>query len=645
MQKKITLLFFLFTILKLTAQVTLTIPQIQGTGYSSEYNSQKIQTTGIVTAIFTGTGKIGGYFLQDETGDFNSATSDGIFVSASSSNQAIGDKIKITGTVTENSGRTQVGSITSQTLISSGNKLPVTKIKYNADNFNWEQYEGMLVEFDQTLYVNSNNNFQQYGQLSLYPSRIFSPTNQTFPGTVEYFELISANSKPQIILDDGITTTYYNPLALADSYGTRRTGEKTNNLQAVVDFASFKYVIYPASIPVFFGNSRPLVLSQPTNYNLKVCAANLEIYLTTNFGQGYGPENETLAARQHTKIIAALLAIDADIYGLIEIEQGQEALKKIVNALNAATVEGLYGFVDDGGTIYGTYTKVGFVYRTDKVAPYLSIKNNDSPSPLKRKKLQAFTLKSNNERFIFSLNHFKAKSGCSSATGADADQGDGQSCYNSTRVNESYSTIDFININKNYYNDQDVLIMGDLNAYGKEDPITTLANGGYTDLHRAFHADSSYSYVYNNQAGYLDNALTSLSLKNQISGLTVFHLNADEPGMFEYSGSEYQPDMYRYSDHDPVIVYLNLNKQTPIPTLEEKQVNVFPTLVDETFTITNAAGATFDLYTIDGLKIKSQNIENNEFRVEIGDLNLLQGAYFLRIFKNEILQRIILMKK
>lgn len=642
---KTLLFFFSILIFQAAAQTTLTIPQIQGNGASSPYISQKIKTTGIVTAKFIGSGKIGGYFLQDVTGDGNTATSDGVFVSTSTDNVAIGDKINLTGTVSENSGRTQIGSITAQTLVSSGNQLPATKVQYNPDNFNWEQYEGMLVDFDQVLYVNSNYNLQQFGQLSLYPSRIFNPTNQALPGSADYFSLITANSKPQILLDDGITTTAYKPLPLADAYGTRRTGERVKNLIAVVDYTSGKYVLYPASTPVFYGNSRPIAPALPSKYNLKVCASNLEIYLTTNFGQGYGPDSEELAARQHTKIMAALLAIDADIYGLIEIEQGQEALKKIVNALNTATVAGRYTYVNDGGTINGTYTKVGYVYRTDKVTPYLSIKNNDSPSPLRRKKAQAFTLKSNNERFIFSLNHFKAKSGCSSATGDDADQGDGQSCYNATRVAESNSTLNFLRTNKTYYSDADVLIMGDLNAYGKEDPITTLIAGGYTDLHSAYHADSSYSYVYNNQAGYLDNALASSSLKNQVAGLSVFHVNADEPAMFEYSGSAYQPDMYRYSDHDPVMVYLNLGEYTDIPGVDNEDIKLFPTLFDDYFTVTNAAGGTLEIYTLNGVKILQQNIENNENHIDISSLKLLPGAYIVRIDLLGKLKRMIIFKK
>ena len=644
MQNKI-LLFILILSIHISAQTVLTIPQIQGSGTSSSYTSKLVKTTGIVTAKFIGTGKIGGYFLQDPDGDGNIATSDGIFVSTTSDVVSVGDKVTVTGTVTENSTRTQIGTVTAQTVVSSGNTLPVTKVLYNADTFNWEQYEGMLLQFNQTLYVNSNYYFEQYGQLSLYPSRLYSPTNQFLPGTTDYSNLVNANAKTQITLDDGITTSNYTPLPLADVSGTRRTGERVTGLLAIADYSGSSWVIYPASTPVFYGNSRPLTPTNLGNYNLKVCAANLEYYLPTNYGQGYGPSTATEAAHQQIKIVSALLAIDADIYGLVEIEEGQTALSTLATALNSATVAGRYSYIDDAGSINGTYTKVGYLYRTDKVTPYLSLKNNNSPTPMYRKKAQAFTLKSNSERFIFCLNHFKAKSGCSSATGTDADQGDGQSCYNATRVAEATSDISFLNTCKTYYSDQDVLIMGDLNAYTKEDPIQTFVNAGYTDMHRAFHADTAYSYVYNGQAGYLDHALASASLKTQITGVTVFHVNADEPSMFEYSGTAYKPDMYRYSDHDPVVAGILLGNINVTPVIDDNMISVFPTIIDDNFTVSNAAGATIILYSVNGTKLLQLPVDNDEQQIKITDLYLNSGVYIVRVDKSDESKRMLILKK
>ena len=630
--------FFGYT---LSAQTSVTIPQIQGTGATSSYVSQKVKTSGIVTSKFIGTGKVNGYFLQDAAGDGNPLTSDGIFVSTTTDNIAIGDKLEVTGTITENSGRTQLGTITLQTKISSGNALPVTKVQYNADTWNWEQYEGMMLEFNQTLFVTSNTNLVQYGQLSLNPTRVYTPTNQFLPKSAEYAALVQSNGKPQLILDDAITTLNYTPIQLAAANGTRRTGERVTNLRAVVDYASTQYVLYPAETPIFYGNSRPTAPTELGEYNLKVCAANLENFLVESFDPTYGgPTDAAQSAKQLTKITAAMLAIDADIYGLIEVQQGQTALTALANAMNNASVAGRYSFVNDGTTVNGTYNKVAYLYRTDKVTPYLTLKNNNV-SPINRKKAQAFILKSNNEKFIFCINHLKAKSGCSSATGADADMGDGQSCYNYTRVQEVNSILAGISgTYKSYYGDEDVLIMGDLNAYGKEDPIQSLIQGGFTDLHRAFHADSAYSYVYNNEAGYLDNALASASLLPQVTGVSVFHVNADEPTLFGYAAAGYQPNMYRYSDHDPVVVGLSLGKSHTI-TPAADSINISPTLVKDHFVVKNAMNTDIQIVSINGKVLKADHIISNSQDINISNLRLSSGIYFVRIMDNGVVKRLV----
>ena len=629
-------------------QTNLTIPQIQGTGASSSYVSQIVKATGIVTAKFIGSGKAGGFFIQDPLGDNNSLSSDAVFVSTVTDNISIGDNVEITGTVSEVGGRTQLGNITKTVILSSNNALPVIKLKYDATTWNWEQYEGMLLQFDQTLYVTSNSSLLQYGQLTLNPSRRYNPTNQFLPLSAGYTSLLSTNAQPQLILDDGITTLNYSPPVFADASGSRRPGERISNLQAVVDCVNSSYVLYPAKAPVFYGNPRPTVPTELGNYNLKICAFNLEVYLYDSFGTGFGPADATQAAQQHTKILTALLAIDADVFGLIEIQQGQSALQKLVTALNTATVAGRYAYVDDGGSSYGSYTKVAFLYRADKVTPYLSLKSNDLPSsaPKYRKKAQAFTLKSNNEKFIFSINHFKAKSGCSSATGSDADQSDGQSCYNYTRVQEANSTLTFATTCKSFYGDNDVIIMGDLNAYGKEDPIQTLVSGGYVDLHRAFHADSAYSYVYNNQAGYLDNALASATMKPQVTGVSVFHINADEPEIFGYSGSAYQPTMYRSSDHDPVVVGLALGVFTSVDNLtQDDKMRISPSIVRDYFIVSNANGLKIMLYNADGRLLKQEMISSDNYQIDIGGLNLSSGVYMVKAEGVSGVKRIIVFNR
>jgi predicted extracellular nuclease len=180
-----------------------------------------------------------------------------------------------------------------------------------------------------------------------------------------------------------------------------------------------------------------------------------------------------------------------------------------------------------------------------------------------RKMIQGFILIENDERFIFSINHFKAKSG--TGTGKNADQGDGQGIFNYNRTLEAISLLQNMASYQSFYEDKDVLIMGDLNAYAFEDPIRTLTDANMYDLHRYFHADSSYSYVYGEQAGYLDHAIANDALIKQVTGMNAWHVNSDESDYYTYDKSNDQT-VFRYSDHDPVLVGLRLDSTRSIPS-------------------------------------------------------------------------------
>lgn len=635
---------FLFSILVFTVsgQVDVTIPAIQGSGNSSPYNGQNVKTNGVVTAVFVGSGTINGFFMQDKTGDGNPGTSDGIFV-YSPNNTTIekGDEISITASVSEYFNKTQLSNASNITVLSKGNTIQPQKIIYDINNWNWESYEGMLVEFQQPLYVNNNYYLEQRGELELGVRRKPIPTNIALPLSTEYSALVNENSFPPIILDDAVTTNYALPIVFADENGTRRLGEKVDKLQAVVDYANSKFVFYPAGEVRFFGNPRSRTHDDIGNYNLKVCGFNLEYYLVQNYGGQFGAANLDEFNRQHAKIVDALYAIDADVYGLVEIEQGQAALTKLVQALNAKSGTNNYTFINDGGNASGSYTKAAYLYRSDKVTPVGNLTNINTSVP-NRKKIQGFELKSNKEKFIFSINHFKAKSGCNSATGNDADQGDGQSCYNYTRVLEANAVMNAINAGKGNYGTENVLVMGDLNAYAKEDPIRAFVDKGYVDLHQQFHADSAYSYVFRTETGYLDHAIANESLAPQITGVTAFHINADELPIYGYDQAKWDVGMFRSSDHDPIIVGIALG-QSSNGNITDNSLNVYPTVVSDLLNIEVADRSVVQIYSVSGIKLFEKEIENQE--ISIKNAGLLQGAYILRVlYDGKIHQQIIFVK-
>jgi hypothetical protein len=94
-----------------------------------------------------------------------------------------------------------------------------------------------------------------------------------------------------------------------------------------------------------------------------------------------------------------------------------------------------------------------------------------------------------------------------------------------------------------------------------------------------FQGEEAYSYVFDGQLGYLDHALASASLAGEISGVTDWHVNADEPDLIDYEmtfklpaqDALFAPDPFRYSDHDPVIIGLNVCDEIA-PTFESVSV-------------------------------------------------------------------------
>lgn len=484
----------------------------------------------------------------------------------------------------------------------------------NADNWSYldlRPYVGQTIQFSVPFYV-CNNYYSS--ELTISPRRIYQPTNQAFPLSDEYYSTLSLNS--------------YGTITLNKVSGYHRLGEQLHNLTVQVN--SYREVSLVSC--EWRGNTRAELekgfdldaINMRGEHSLLVCCMNLEYYLVENLGEGYGPESYTEHQKQRAKVSKALAKIDADIYGFVEVGQGQSALKEIAADLTARTGR-QFVHVDDGGSVSGTYTKSGFVYCSEVVEPYGKLRENNTGVQA-RKKTQAFTEKATGERFLLSVNHFKAKSGRGS--GDNADQGDGQGSYNGDRKREAISVLENYAKDCIFYNDSDILIMGDLNAYAMEDPITILRDGGMTDLHRAFHADSSYSYTYRGQLGYLDHALCNNTLYPQVTGMVAYHINSDESDRYTYNNSN-DDSMFRCSDHDPILVGLRLDS-----TLSSDG-NITTNSYDVYFNndipcIKNAEGGYYVVYRVDGNVVKQEEITS---QIHIID-GLNKGIYILNIYGN-----------
>jgi hypothetical protein len=139
--------------------------------------------------------------------------------------------------------------------------------------------------------------------------------------------------------------------------------------------------------------------------------------------------------------------------------------------------------------------------------------------------------------------------------------GDGQGCWNALRILQADALNAFIGTLAT----PDVLVMGDLNAYGKEDPVLRLTDAGFVDQLARFAPVGTYSFVFDGEAGYLDHALATSSLSSRVVGAVDWHINADEPSVIDYNSEFkpqdlYAPNAFRSSDHDPALIGLALFK-------------------------------------------------------------------------------------
>ena len=499
-------------------------------------------------------------------------------------------------------------------------------------------YIGQTVIFDVPMVVTNN-----YNGLQISTRRIFAPTNQALPGSNKQAELMRLN-------DAG--TIYLNGAPYADGDVYYRLGEKIYNLTARVNSTSSLQWISGK----LEGNTRrdlenadirAMVNIDDCDECLLVCTMNLEYYLAENTGSNnMGPSSYAAHQRQRAKTSQALAKINADLYGFVEIEQGQQAAAEIANDLNANLPGRNYTFINDGGSASGTYTKSAFIYDKNKLKPIGKLQENNTRLQ-NRKKMICFeeTFTGTQERFIFSVNHFKAKGNGGSGLD-DSSLDNGQGGYNQSRGQEAQSIMDqYLTYQRNsFIHESDILLMGDLNCYGYEDPIMLMVNRGMIDLHRAFHADSSYSYSYHGEAGYLDHALCNGSLRPQVMGAAAFHINSDESDNYTYDKSD-DRTMFRSSDHDPMLVGLHLDRTLtydPSPIL-----NSFEVLHNEAdvLTITNAfkegSNSYYAIYDIYGHPVVASkpltnkvsdavySIEKKQQKIELPSL---PGMYILHIY-------------
>jgi predicted extracellular nuclease len=586
------------------------IHTIQGSEAESALAGNVVSIEAIVTQI---TPDLDGFFIQmaDHEADDDERTSEGLFVYTGNASDsvntsvAVGDRIRLQGTVSEYYNKTQVNQLTALSTCAEGQALPTPALVDLpvADLADWEQWEGMQVQFNHDLVVNETYNLARYGMLTLGKERAFIPTQVAEPGTSAN-AVSAANALGRIYLDDAsnaqnpATVVYPTPMLSANN--TVRVGDTITNLVAVLDYTYSDWKLLPSTINFEPTNEREAYPARFYQGDVSVASFNVLNYFNGD-GQGAGfPTSrgaDSLAEfeKQQAKVVAAISRMDADVVGLMEIENDgyadTSAIASLVSALNVVMGEGTYDFVVPNASMLGDdEIAVGLIYKPHQVTPVGSAKIldesnspvDDSGNPLfntgKNRPMltQRFADSANGGEFVVAVNHLKSKgSDCESLN--DPDTGDGQGNCNLTRNQAAEAIGQWLNAQ--YSQEVPTLVMGDLNSYAKEDPIQTLESYGYTDLAKTLNLpeSESYTYVYDGESGQLDHALANTALSESAVQMLVWHINTDEPRALDYNeeyktddqiNDYYSADPYRSSDHDPVIIEFNTAPANQAPTAE-----------------------------------------------------------------------------
>ncbi len=553
--------------------------------------------------------------------------------------------------------------------------FPVASTVTNSDGVliaDLEAYEGMLVTIPQELTVSDVFTLGRFGDIGLHADGRLPTYTQTNAPSVAGFQAYQDLAvRNTVILDDG--STIQNPdvipfeiasapgdvtgqLDASDELGA---GDTLTDLTGVVRFGRGSggsgdeiYRINPTADPVF-ENDNPRPTEAPdVGGDITVASFNVLNFFTSvddDRGRNNNPLNagptpleprgandlttastsvapstqaqtDPLAEfdRQLDKLVSALSEIEADIFGLVELENefpgfadptnlnGQTAVERLISELNAVVTTADYQFAaPSDGSLFGDTgdaITVGLIYDANTVelaqgttvevltdADLAGLGFGSLPavfdgSSTNRAPIAAtFEEIATGETFTISVNHFKSKGSPGPAPTGDVDIGDGVGNANQTRLNAATVLDAWLDTNPTGSADEDVLIIGDLNAYAQEDPIQFLFGEGFTDLAEAFATPGEFNYSFGfpldlstspqvQGFGTLDYGLASASLSTQVTGAAEWHINADEASIFDYN-LEFRPQAqadglygatpFRSSDHDPLVIGLDLSSEPP----------------------------------------------------------------------------------
>ena len=571
----------------------------------SATQNQQYVIRGVITADYRYDNGFSGFYVQTPDTKAKANLSNAIFVYLPPSSQMTGGKVGedviLKGRLTSYLNQLQMDQLdqniqtcnqqASNAVTAQSVSLPFASLTDTTGNVP-KRFQGMLVKIPQALTVSENYNYGRYGELYLSLGRLYLPTNLYPAKSAEAIALAKQNILSKIILDDGYNNQNRTPWLPQNfsALNTLRSGYQLKNVEGILEYRFGAWRIQPIQGKaqpeiVKDTNPRSTVLAKDSK-QIRVSSFNVLNYdngTEKGFPTERGASTEAEFKKQHQKIVSALKAIDADVYGLMEIANNGYDDKSAIAYLTKALGADWKYVIPPKTTKLGTDAiAVAIIYNSKRVKTVNDAVVYDDLSQKNRVTMaQSFQPINGGKVFTVVPNHLKSKGSCPEDKKlADADQGDGQGCWNSTRLTAVQKLMQWIATNPTKTQKSNYLLVGDMNSYAKEDPILAFEKANYKVLlndEKIGQGKTAYSYVFgvasdatgNGGAGNLDHAIADADLYPMVKRTFAWHINADEPTALDYNDDYktdeqktlfYSNDAFRSSDHDPVIVDLDLNE-------------------------------------------------------------------------------------
>ncbi|AWV06350.1 hypothetical protein C9I47_0628 [Lysobacter maris] len=362
--------------------VALTIAQIQGDGLVSAHVDKTVITEGVVTALKYNNG----FFLQSANDDGNPATSDGIFVyTGSAPTVAVGDSLRVTGTVTEftpfsDANQLSITELVSPTIevLANGAALPAA-IELTATDLGpdalpgaLEKLEGMRVSVAEAIAVSGSGGRIDENDARASTDGVF---HVTLPGIARPFREagIGVLDAADIPADKNPPRFDTNPERLmVRSWGQIGSAPlsvdadaQVAGLLGVLDYYSGTWALLPdvGTPPTVAGGRLPEAVNDASYDEVTIASFNM-LRLFDEIADGNGATTLTPEALDRRLAKAALAVCDylksPDIIGVVEVENAR-VLQLLSDRIDTScpAAPGYVPYLEPGNDIGGI--NVGFL--------------------------------------------------------------------------------------------------------------------------------------------------------------------------------------------------------------------------------------------------------------------------------------------